>query len=94
MGGIDFKGPATQEQEEAHVVAYNSRLGLGLFAVYVLFYAGFMALSAFRPQVMGRPFLGGVNLAVVYGFALIVAALVLALLYLAVSRKSPVGSAP
>jgi uncharacterized membrane protein (DUF485 family) len=37
--------------------------------------------------------MGGVNLSVVYGFALIVAALVLALLYLAASRKSPAGRA-
>ena len=93
MGGLDFKAPGAAEQEEAHVVAYNSRLGVGLFAVYVLFYGGFMALSAFRPEVMGRPFLGGVNLSVVYGFALIVAALLLALLYLVVSRKSAAGGA-
>lgn len=93
MGGLDFKAPVTEEQEEAHVIAYNSRLGLALFAIYVLFYGGFMALSAFRPEVMGRPFMGGVNLSVVYGFALIAAALVLALLYLAASRKSRAGSA-
>lgn len=94
MGGLDFKSTGAAEQEEAHVVAYNSRLGLGLFAVYVLFYGGFMALSAFRPDVMGRPFLGGVNLSVSYGFALIVAALVLALVYLVASRKSAAGGAP
>ena len=64
MGGIDFTSPVTTEQEEAHVVSFNSRLGLALFAVYVLFYGGFMALSAFRPQVMGRPFLAGGNLSV------------------------------
>ena len=93
MGGLDFKSTVTAEQEEAHVVAFNSRLGVGLFAVYVLFYGGFMALSAFRPDLMGRPFLGGVNLSVVYGFALILAALLLAVLYLAVSRKPTEGSA-
>lgn len=91
MGGLDFKAAETAEQEEAHVVAYNSRLGVGLFAIYVLFYGGFMALSAFRHEVMGRPFLGGVNLSVVYGFALIVAALLLALLYLVISRKPTPG---
>ena len=93
MGGLDFKSPVTQEQEEAHIVAYNSRLGVGLFTVYVLFYGGFMALSAFRPEVMGRPFLGGVTLSVVSGFALIVLALLLALLSLVISRKSTAGGA-
>lgn len=93
MGGVDFKAPKAVEQEEAHVVAYNSRLGVGLFLVYLAFYVGFMLLSAFAPEVMGRPFVGGVNLSVAYGFALIAAALLLAILYLLVSRKSAVGSA-
>jgi len=53
-----------------------------------LFYGGFMALSAFWPEVMSKPFLRGVNIAVVYGFALIVAALVLALVYMQACRKS------
>jgi uncharacterized membrane protein (DUF485 family) len=47
-----------------------------------------MALSAFWPEVMSKPCLRGANLAVVYGFALIVAALVLALVYMKVCRKS------
>lgn len=88
MAGLDFKAPAAKEQEDAAVVAHNTRIGLLLFAVYVAFYGGFMALSAFWPEVMSRPFLGGANLAIVYGFALIVAALVLALVYTKVCRKS------
>ncbi|MCX8155695.1 MAG: DUF485 domain-containing protein [Verrucomicrobiae bacterium] len=88
MAGLDFKAPQAKEQEDAAVVAYNSRMGVLLFFVYVLFYGGFMALSAFAPEVMSRPFLRGVNLAVVYGFALILAALVLALVYMKVCRKS------
>jgi uncharacterized membrane protein (DUF485 family) len=88
MAGIDFKGPDTREQEDAAVVAHNTRIGLILFAVYVAFYTGFMALSAFRPTAMSRSLLGGANLAVVYGFALIVAALVLALVYMRLCRKA------
>jgi uncharacterized membrane protein (DUF485 family) len=88
MPGLDFKGPETREQEDAAVVAHNTRLGLGLFAVYVAFYAGFMALSAFSPVLMRRPVLAGANLAVVYGFALIAAAIVLALLYMRLCRKA------
>jgi uncharacterized membrane protein (DUF485 family) len=85
---LDFKAPVTKEQEDAAVVAHNTRMGVVLFTVYVIFYGGFMALSAFWPQVMSRPILGGANLAVIYGFALIVAALVLALIYMRVCRKT------
>ncbi|MBI5380738.1 MAG: DUF485 domain-containing protein [Opitutae bacterium] len=88
MAGIDFKAPETREQEDADVVAYNTRIGVVLFFVYVAFYGGFMALSAFKPEIMSRPCLGGANLAIVYGFALIGVALVLALLYMRIARKS------
>ncbi|MHB1310245.1 MAG: DUF485 domain-containing protein [Limisphaerales bacterium] len=89
MAGMDFKASVAKEQEDASMVAYNTRLGVILFVVYVLVYGGFMALSSFWPEVMSRPFLRGVNLAVAYGFALIGAALVLALLYMKLCRKSP-----
>lgn len=88
MAGTHFSAPVTRELEDEKVVAHNTRMGVILFVVYVLFYGGFMALSAFWPEVMSRPILRGVNIAVVYGFALIVAALVLALVYMKTCRKS------
>ena len=88
MAGLDFKAPEIREQEDAAVVAHNTRIGLVLFAVYVIFYGGFMALSAFRPKLMSQPLGGGANLAITYGFALIGAALVLALIYMRICRKS------
>jgi len=88
MAGLDFKAPETREQEDAAVVAHNTRLGLLLFAVYVAVYAGFMVLAAFSPAAMRQPVLAGANLAVVYGFGLIAAALVLALIYMRLCRKS------
>ena len=88
MAGLDFKAPVAKEEEDAAVVAHNTRMGVILFVVYVVFYGGFMALSAFWPEVMSQPFLRGANLAVVYGFALIAAALVLAMVYMRVCRKS------
>lgn len=71
--------------------ARNARYGLWLFAAYVLLYGGFVALSAFDPQAMRKPLaaFGGVNLAIVYGFGLIVAALVLALIYMMLCRAVP-----
>lgn len=88
MAGIDFNAPVSKEKEDEGVVAYNSRIGVILFIVYVVFYGGFMALSAFSPDTMSKPFFGGANLAVVYGFSLIVTALVLALVYMKVCRKT------
>jgi uncharacterized membrane protein (DUF485 family) len=88
MPGLDFKSPETREQEDAAVVAHNTRVGLVLFVCYVVLYGGFMALSAFRPAAMSRPLVGGANVAVGYGIALIAAALVLALVYMRLCRKS------
>lgn len=60
---------------------HNSRIGLVLFAVYLLLYGGFVFLSAFATDVMETTPIAGVNLAILYGFGLIIAALVLALIY-------------
>ncbi len=59
----------------------NARIGLVLFSVYAAFYAAFVLLNAFAPGVMDTKPLLGLNLAVLSGFALIVLALVLALVY-------------
>ncbi len=59
----------------------NTRLGLVLFAVYLVFYGGFVLLAAFSPDSLSMLPFAGVNLAIWYGFALIVAALSLALVY-------------
>lgn len=56
------------------------RLGLSLFGVYLLFYAGFMALNVISPMAMQQS-LGVTNVAIAYGFGLIVAAVVFAGLY-------------
>lgn len=61
--------------------ARNARTGLWLFAVYLAVYGGFVGVSAFAPDSMKALMPGGVNLAVAWGFALIVLALVLALVY-------------
>lgn len=63
------------------MTSWNARLGLVLFAVYLLLYVGFVGLNAFAPQAMEATPVAGVNWAILYGFALIVAALVLALVY-------------
>ena len=59
----------------------NSRIGLALFLFYLLLYGGFVLLNAFSPTTMERTPIAGVNLAILYGFGLIIAAFVLALIY-------------
>jgi len=54
---------------------------MALFFVYLLFYAGFVLINATAPELMERTPLAGLNLAVLYGFALIVMAFVLSMIY-------------
>ena len=60
---------------------YKTRLGVRMFIAYALFYAGFVAINVIKPVLMESIIFAGLNLAVVYGFGLIVGALILALVY-------------
>jgi uncharacterized membrane protein (DUF485 family) len=62
-----------------------------LFAVYLSLYGGFMAWNVIAPVSMARPVLFGVNLAIVYGFGLIIVALVLALVYARYANQASEG---
>ena len=79
--GFDHEPEGGRQFQSAADSARHARYGMWLFLVYLVFYAGFVLLNAFRPEVMDEVPAAGVNLAIWYGFALIVAALVLALLY-------------
>ena len=59
----------------------NSRIGLILFAVYLLLYGGFVLLNTFAPETMEATPIAGINVAILYGFGLIGAAFLLALIY-------------
>jgi uncharacterized membrane protein (DUF485 family) len=74
--------------EHPEISAANARAGLILFFIYLAFYGGFVGLAAFAPQAMGRPAIGGVNLAITYGLALIFGALVIAALYMAACARN------
>jgi uncharacterized membrane protein (DUF485 family) len=75
------------ETEHPRAVARNARYGLFLFVVYVILYGGFIVLAVFRPSLMAAP-LWGLNVAIAYGFGLIVSALVLALIYVGLCGRS------
>ncbi len=73
-------------------VSRRARLAPLLFPLYVLWYAGFVAFAAFSPERMAEPSpLESVNVALLYGMGLILAAMLLALLSVLWSRtrRSP-----
>ena len=78
------------EHHEDHptVISRNARIGLSLFLLYFAVYAGFLLLNVFAPRAMSESSFhlgdydltfGGVNLAVGYGMALILLAILLSL---------------
>ena len=88
MSDTDNSAPLpVHHDDHPERVARNSRNGLILFAIYVILYGGFMALSAFKPDLMAQTALAGVNLAIIYGMALILIALILAAIYMYLCRQ-------
>jgi len=73
-------------------MTHNARIGLVLFCIYLILYCGFVFLNAFVPELMDTAPLFGLNLAILYGFGLIIAALVLALIYGALCRDEVIAS--
>jgi uncharacterized membrane protein (DUF485 family) len=78
-------------EDHPHVISRNARAGLALFAIYVVLYGGFIFLCVFRSAAMGTVVLWGMNLAIAYGFGLIAAALVLALIYMVICHRPATG---
>ena len=72
--------PASQSGPDP-AAPYKTRLGVWLFVVYCVVYAGFVVVNLASPKLMERTLLWGLNLAVVYGFGLILFAVFLALIY-------------
>jgi uncharacterized membrane protein (DUF485 family) len=71
---------------------YNARLGLVFFSIYLVLYLGFLLLNAFSPASMEWTPLYGVNLAIWYGFGLMAAAWILALVYGFLCKSSSDGT--
>lgn len=67
--------------ERDRAIAYKSRLGVQMFFVYALVYVGFILINIIKPVLMEKTIIFGLNLAVVYGFGLIILSLIMALIY-------------
>ncbi|MCP4049216.1 MAG: DUF485 domain-containing protein [bacterium] len=75
-----FHEPAPTEQKEDKAAPYKAKLGIWMFLIYAAFYGVFVAINTIKPTLMEKN-IGGLNLAIVYGFGLIIFALVQALIY-------------
>lgn len=72
-------GPSTVWKEDRSI-KYKSRLGVVMFLIYALIYGGFIGINVAFPQWM-RIDVGSLNVAIVYGFGLIILAIVQAFIY-------------
>ena len=72
-------GPPTEWKNEKSE-GFKSKLGLIMFGAYTTVYLVFVFLCVLSPKLVAAK-IGGLNLAVVYGFGLILVAIVQALVY-------------
>jgi uncharacterized membrane protein (DUF485 family) len=79
-------GPAAKLETD-HAAAKKAKLGIKLFVFYILIYAGFVVIGLVDPELMGLHIIGKQNLAIVYGFGLIVLAIVMGFIYNAMCSK-------
>ena len=82
-------------EDHPNMISRAARRGLKLFFIYFALYAGFLLLNVFSPAAManpniilyGREFdLYGLNIALIYGLGLILAAIILAFYYMCTIR--------
>lgn len=72
-------GPSSEWKTEKSA-KFKTRLGLYMFAAYTIIYFIFIFLCVLIPKSMGID-VGSLNLAIVYGFGLIIIAIIMALVY-------------
>jgi uncharacterized membrane protein (DUF485 family) len=87
MVHVDHANPPTDALGDAAVVRFNKRLGLALFAIYLVVYAAYVVVNAFWPTLMDLVPFAGLNVAVISGLALIVGAFALSLVYMGLCRS-------
>lgn len=79
-------GPSTKwKKDQASPI--KELLGKWLFVLYTIVYAGFILINVFSPKFMATD-IGSFNVAIAYGFGLIIFAIFLAMIYNHVSTKA------
>ena len=72
-------GPATEWKEDK-TESFKTRLGFGMIAFFTLVYATFILLCVISPKTLANH-VGSLNVAVTFGFGIIVLAVIQALIY-------------
>lgn len=72
-------GPSTEWKKD-NSSSLKELLGNWLFVIYTIVYVGFIIINVFSPKFMGID-VGSLNVAIVYGFGLIIFAMILAFAY-------------
>ncbi len=72
-------GPSTKWKKDRSS-PIKELLGKWLFLIYAILYASFMFVNVTSPEFMGND-IGGINVAIAYGFILIIVAMLLAVAY-------------
>ena len=75
-------GPAADWGED-RASSFKTRVGVWMFFLYAVVYAGFILINTLNPDLMASD-IGPLNLAIVYGLGLIIFALMLAFVYNAI----------
>ncbi|MBL7968578.1 MAG: DUF485 domain-containing protein [Prolixibacteraceae bacterium] len=73
-------GPAVKLGAD-NAAAKKSKLGVILFYAYTLVYAGFVAIGLVKPELLSLHILRELNLSIIYGFGLIILAIVMGFIY-------------
>ena len=76
-----FHEPAQKDDRKDNAISFKTQFGIVMFFAYALIYSGFVAINVFKPIYMEKIVMLGLNLAVVYGFGLILLALAMAVVY-------------
>lgn len=79
-------GPATDWSKD-RASSFKTRIGIWMFMLYAVIYVGFVLINTFKPGLMGSD-IGGSNLAEIYGFGLIIFALMVAFVYNAICTSA------
>ena len=73
-------GPAVQYGPD-NAAGFKTKLGLILFFFYAFVYGVFVFINTVNPVMMEQEIFAGLNLAIVYGFGLILFAVILGVIY-------------
>lgn len=72
-------GPATKWKVEKSQ-EYKTKLGLRMMPIFAVVYFIFIVIAVTNPQMMANN-VGSLNVAIAYGFGIIITAIVMALIY-------------